>query len=106
MSKTILVGFTKNVGQFTSDKTGEVINYSNRELFCITNIGEDRKKYFGYTPFKEKLKLSDLAASLGCAESDTAVDQKLDTLINKPIEFERAPRNGEFQVIGFKVITT
>ena len=40
---TILIGFTRKVGTFTSDKTGEVVAYSNRDLRFITDSNPDSK---------------------------------------------------------------
>ena len=100
---TILIGYEVRKGEFPSPKTGELIPYNNRMLKAITNDGEDNNN-IGYSAFEEKIKLSDLASWLGVREDDTSVDNLLKQAINKPVEFKRAPRNGEFTVVGFKIL--
>lgn len=100
---TILIGYEVRKGEFTNPKTGELIPYNNRNLRAITNDGEDDNNV-GYSAFEEKLKLSDLAKWLGLKETDIGVDTLLKQSINKPVEFKRAPRNGEFTVVGFKIL--
>ena len=98
---TKLIGFEISKGSFTNEKTGEVIDYSNRTLLCITDVGED-SKHVGFAPFEEKkIKMSNLASWLHVQENDSAVDNALKALIGKPVEFARAPRNGELVVVGF-----
>lgn len=100
---TILIGYEVRKGEFTNPKTGELIPYNNRILRAITNDGEDNNNV-GYSAFEEKIKLSDLASWLGISENDASVDNLLKQTINKPVEFKRAPRNGEFAVVGFKIL--
>lgn len=100
---TILIGYEVRKGEFPNPKTGELIPYNNRILKAITNDGEDNHNV-GYSAFEEKLKLSELSSWLGVSENDASVDSLLKQSINKPVEFKRAPRNGEFSVVGFKIL--
>ena len=35
--KTLFIGYTRKVGSFTNEKTGELVEYSNRDLRFITD---------------------------------------------------------------------
>lgn len=98
---TIFIGFEIREGTFPNEKTGEMISYSNRMLRAITNDGADSST-FGYAAFEEKVKASDLAKWLNVANGN--VDNTLKNLINKEVEFKRAPKNGEFVVVGFSAV--
>lgn len=100
---TILIGFEVRKGSFTNKSTGEMVEYNNRTLRAITDDGAN-KTNFGYSAFEEKVKLSELAEWLEVPEKDESVDNQLKQLINKPVEFKRAPRNNEFVVVGFKPV--
>ena len=100
---TILIGFEVRKGSFTNKTTGELVEYNNLFLRAITDDGAD-KTNFGYSAFEEKVKHSDLAEWLGVSEKDDSVNDLLKQLINKPVEFKRAPRNNEFVVVGFKPV--
>lgn len=95
---TIFIGFEIRKGKFLNEKTGEMIPYSNRMLRAITNDGADSSN-FGFAAFEEKVKSSDLSKWLNVSEE--SVDNTLKNLINKEVEFKRAPKNGEFVVMGF-----
>ena len=95
---TIFIGFEIREGTFPNEKNGEMISYSNRMLRAITNDGADSST-FGYAAFEEKVKASDLAKWLNVAKCN--VDNTLKNLINKEVVFKRAPKNGEFVVVGF-----
>lgn len=103
MAQTILVGFERNVGIFTDKKTGEVINYSNREIRCITDVGSDDRN-IGYTFLAEKFQMSALSVWLNVREDDNSVDAALKSLIHKPVEIVYAPRNGEMKAVAFKPV--
>lgn len=98
---TIFIGYEIRKGEFPNSKTGEVIPYDNRILRAITDDGADATN-FGFSGFEEKIKTSELALWLGVSEKGDFVNERLKQLINKPVEFKRAPRNGEFVVVGFK----
>lgn len=100
---TILIGFERRVGSFTDKSTGEVVAYSNRILRAITDDGADNDN-LGFSAFEEKLKMKDLAAYLNVKDDDISVDNVLKSLINKAVDFKRAPRDGTFQVVGFKAV--
>lgn len=105
MAQTILIGFEIKVGSFTNKDTGELVEYSNRIIRCITDVGSDGT-HIGFAPFEEKIKRTDLARYLNIADNDTNVDNFLKTLINKPVEFQYAPRNGVLAVVGFKPVNS
>lgn len=100
-----IVGFNSMNGQFTSDKTGEVINWSNRTLYCITD-NDLKKNEFGFAVFEQKLKKSQVCASLGFDEnsSEKAVDDALCKLLESKIEFTFGRVGDEIKVNGFKVV--
>lgn len=99
--KTILIGFTRKVGSFTSEKTGEVIEYSNRDLRFITDSGANADN-IGFKPFTaEKMRLSDLAQILKVPENDEAVDNALKNLVNKPVNTQFAPKNDKMELVWF-----
>lgn len=111
-SITKLIGYERNVGSFTDKATGEKISYSNRILRAVTNAGAS-KDSVGFASFEEKLKLSELVSFFNIPTKDSngkdisdlneAVDNRLNLLIDKNIEFIRAPRKGEFVVVGISV---
>ena len=74
--KTLLIGYEIKKGSFTSEKTGEVIDYNNRILRFITDSGST-KENVGYAPFSEKFKMTDLAKCFGVPETDVSVDAVL-----------------------------
>lgn len=101
---TIFLGFERSIGSLTSDKTGEVINYSNRYLKFATDDG-NTDKTFGYSYFEfKKVKMSVLAESFGVKEDDEAVDTVLKSLKLKPVEVVIAPRNNELTCVGIRLI--
>jgi len=103
MSQTILIGYEVKSGTFPSKDTGELIPYSNRMIKCITDSGAD-STHIGFDFFEEKIKLADLARYLGVREDDNTVNQTLNNLIHKAVEFSYAPRNGTLSVVGFKPV--
>lgn len=105
MSQTILIGFEIKVGSFPNKDTCELVEYSNRIIRCITDVGSD-ETHVGFAPFEEKIKRTDLARYLNITDNDTNVDNVLKTLINKPVEFQYAPRNGVLAVVGFKPVNS
>lgn len=96
---TYFVGFEVKKGQFTNDNGG-IVDYSNRLLNCITDDGQNDKN-FGFTGFQVKLKMSEVAFSLGVPERDDAVDAALKNIFKKRIEFSYAPKNGTMMPVGF-----
>lgn len=103
MSQTILIGFERSVGSFTNKTTGELVDYSNRNIKLITDTGAD-DTHIGFDFFEEKIKMSDLARFLGVKDTDISVDTALKTLIHKPVELSYAPRKGELAVVGFRAV--
>ncbi len=100
-----LIGFQSQHGQFTSDTTGEVIDWSNRLLRCISdeNIEEGE---FGLKIVEQKLKKVYVCRSLGISEksSETVVDEALCRILNSEISMTMGLSKGKFEVNGFKVI--
>ncbi len=100
-----IVGFNSMHGQLKSDTTGEVINWSNRTLRCITD--DDLKDGdFGYAVIEQKLKKSEVCASLKLDKNSTdkAVDDALCKLFNSKIEFTAGRVGKEIKINGFKVV--
>ena len=74
--KTLLIGYEIKKGEFTSEKTGELITYNNRVLRFITDSGST-KDNVGYAAFSEKFKMSELAQCFCVPENDSTVDSVL-----------------------------
>lgn len=115
---TKLIGFEVSKGSFTNEKTGELVEYSNRNLNLITDSGED-ESHVGYSFYSEKkIKMKNLAKWLNIVtpkelpkeyESeneylDIHVNKALKNLIGKVVSIDRAPRNGELEVVGIAVV--
>lgn len=99
--KTIFIGFTRRVGTFTSEKTGEVISYSNRDLRFITDSGATSDN-IGFSQFTaEKMKLSQLAQILKVNEDDKAVDTALNDLLSKNVNLQFAPVGDQMKLVWF-----
>lgn len=100
---TYLVGFDIKKGDFVNDKTGELIAYNNRVLKCVSDDGQNATS-FGFSGFDVKLKMPEVALSLGVPERDDAVDTALKNINKKEIEFINAPKNGTLSVVGFRPV--
>lgn len=100
---TYLVGVEPKKGEFANDKTGELISYNNRLLNCVTDDGQNADN-FGFSVFQVKLKMAEVAFSLGVPERDDSVDSALKNLCKKEIEFINAPKNGTLTVVGFRPV--
>lgn len=102
---TILIGYQRNVGQFTDKGTGELVDYSNRIVRFITNSGasssQKGKENIGYSQFSEKMKLAELASILGVPESNEAVDNALNDLLQKEVITSFAPVNNVMTLVYF-----
>ena len=92
---TLLIGYSRNVGQFPSKDTGELIDYSNRIIRFITNSGQNSstpgQEHIGYSQFAEKMKRTELAGILGVADTEEAVDNALNNLLQKEVITSFAP---------------
>lgn len=100
---TYLIGFERSKGEFPNDKTGELISYDNRLLKCVTDDGNNENN-FGFSGFEVKMKMSDVANSLGVSENGNAVDTSLKNLSCKEIEIIYAPRKNVMTVVGFRPV--
>ncbi|MDE6501506.1 MAG: hypothetical protein K2L10_05435 [Ruminococcus sp.] len=101
---TYLVGFGVNKGEFPNEKTGDMISYSNRSLDCITDNGQNDKSY-GFSCFHiKKIRMSDLACSLGVPERDDSVDTALKNMCKKEIELVYAPKNNTLEIVGVRPV--
>lgn len=100
-----LVGFNSMSGQLTSESTGQLIDWSNRTLRCITD-DDLRKGDFGLAVFEQKLKKSEVCMSLGLNlnSTDEVVDNALCKLLNSKIEFIAGRVGKEIKINGFKVV--
>ncbi len=98
-----LVGYEPKKGEFPNEKTGEIISYNNRLLNCVTDDGQ-KPEDFGYSCFQVKLKMADVAYSLGVPEKDEAVDSALKSVFKKEIEFINAPKNGSLAIVGLRSV--
>ncbi len=103
MASTKFIGYEISKGDFTNEKTGEVIEYSNRNLTFITDTGAD-EKHVGFAPFQhKKVKMVQLASWLNVKDDDKAVDNALNSMIGKPVTLDLAPRNGELALVGIRL---
>ncbi|MDE6670654.1 MAG: hypothetical protein K2K16_00505 [Ruminococcus sp.] len=100
---TYLVGVEPKKGDFTNKDTGEVIRYNNRLLNCVTDDLQNADS-FGFSCFQVKLKVSEIALSLGVSERDEAVDTALKNICKNEIEFINAPKNGTLSVVGIRAV--
>ena len=105
--KYLFIGYTQNIGKFTDDKTGEVIDYSNRICRFITNSGAnknvDGKHDVGFSQFSQKLKAADLAAILGVPCDDKKIDEALNSILQKEIIPSFAPNGDKLALCYFVV---
>ena len=100
---TYLIGYEIKKGSFANSQTGDIIDYNNRLLKCKTNDGNDSNN-FGYSGFEIKMKMSEVADSLGVADNDMAVNSALSKFLDKEIEFRYAPKNNVMAVAGFRPV--
>ena len=100
---TYLVGFEVKKGTFTNDKTGELICYDNRLLRCVTDDGNNNDN-FGFSGFEIKMKMSDIAESLGISAIDDTVNTSLKNLFRKRIDIVYAPRNNVMTVVAIRPV--
>lgn len=103
MPQTILTGFEIKAGSFPSKDTGELVEYSKRIIYFITDLGVD-DSHIGFSPFDETLKRTVLAQMLKVPDDEKSVNERLKSLINKPVEIQYAPRNGELAVVGLRAL--
>ena len=96
---TYLVGFEVKKGQFNNNG-GEAVDYNNRLLNFVTDDGQTANS-FGFTGFQIKLKMSEVAVSLGVPERDESVDSALQKVFRKKVDFVHAPKNGKLEIVGF-----
>lgn len=105
---TLFIGYKRNVGQFTSKDTGEVVDYSKRTVRFITNSGQSSankgKEDIGYSQFKEDIKRAELAGILGVADTDDAVDNALNNLLQKEVITSFAPVGDKMSLVYFALV--
>ncbi len=103
MAVTKFIGYEISIGTFTNEKSGEVIEYSNRNLTFVTDAGAD-EKHVGFAPFQhKKVKMSQLSSWLNVKEDDKSVNNALDSMIDKVVMLDLAPRNGELTLVGMRL---
>lgn len=101
MAQTVLIGYEIKTGKFPNEKTGELINYNNRILRFITDTGATSDN-IGFSPFEVKLKMEDIAKSLGIGQNDNYVNDTLNKYLNKEFDVIYAPRNGSMVCVGIR----
>ena len=89
---TYLVGVEPKKGEFTNDKSGEPIKYNNRLLNCVTDDLQDTNS-FGFSCFQVKLKMAEIACSLGVSERDDAVDTALKNICKNVSSMKKDRKN-------------
>ena len=105
----IITGFEISDGTIVSDKTGEVIPYSNRILYCVSDDAPEG--FHGFIPFKQKVKTSELATWFNISDAlnngklnVNVVDSFLDSILQREIKIKRGPnRNGDHVVTGISL---
>lgn len=106
----ILTGYEVSAGTVVNEKTGEVIPYDNRILYCVSD--DVAQEFHGFIPFQQKVKTADLADWLNIPGSTTpsgvvnplVVNKFLDGILQQPIKFRRGPnRKGEFVLTGISL---
>lgn len=100
---TYLIGFEIKQGDIPDEKGGQPFHYNNRVLQCITDDGQNVNS-FGFSGFTVKLRMSEVALSLGVPERDDAVDAALKNINKKEIILKNAPKNGVLACVGFKPV--
>ncbi len=100
-----LIGFQSKCGQVTSDTTGEVIDWSNRTLRCVSDESTE-DGYYGLAFVSCKLKKVQVCRSLGISEksSEAAVDEALCRILNSEIQFTLGIVKNDYEINGFRVI--
>lgn len=102
---TILTGFEVRQGTFQGND-GKPVYYSNRILKLMTDDGADNLSFFGFSGYEEKLNSLNLCRWLHLRDDDEwrSLDNWLKNHLNKPVEFLRAPVNGQFTITGIKAV--
>lgn len=99
------IGFEAQYGDFTSKDTGEVINWSNRLLRCVTdeNLNANER---GLKIVEQKLKTTLVVSSLSLKpdSSEEAVNRELEKFLNRYIKFDIGLVRGKYEIIGFTVL--
>ena len=100
-----LIGFESKCGKFTSDTTGEVIDWSNRTFHCVTDEGLSDKER-GLKVFDQKLKTEFVVKSLGINlnYSEDMIDNALASHLNECLIFTTGLVKGSLEVNGFHFI--
>ena len=102
---TILVGFQAQFGTFTSDTTGELVNWSNRLIRCVSDESLENDE-FGLKIVEQKLKKSQVCKSLGISEdsSEDVVNKALCSILNAEISFTLGIVKKEYEIVGFTIL--
>lgn len=102
MPQTILIGYEIKIGTFPNEKTGEMIPYNNRILRFITDVGATSENV-GYSPFKVKLKMQEIAKCLNLAANDSLVNDTLNKNLNKEFDVLWSPRDDSMVCVGVRL---
>ncbi len=103
-----IIGFEAQSGDFVSKESGEVIDWSNRLLRCVTdeNLGD---REFGLKIIEQKLKTSYVIKSLGLNPncSEQMVDNALKNILNRCITWNlgvvKENSKDKYAIVGFSV---
>lgn len=106
-----LIGFEFQSGNFTAEKTGEVIEWGN--ILCRIVTDEDLKPAeYGLNIAEVKVKAVNIASSLGIQKFEyttaktTELVQALQKILNKNIDFTLSLVKGTYTITGIKVLPT
>ncbi len=94
---TKLIGYQKKEGKFTNKETGEVIEYNNTQLYCVTDEKEDVK---GLMAIELKAKTEDLQI-IGAANIDAALNKEVYLITDIT---GKADENGKIKNLIAKII--
>lgn len=101
-----LVGFQIQSGEFVSKDTGELVEWSNTYIRCVTDDDLEEGEY-GLNIVEQKLKTSWVKKSLKLSDklSEDGVVEELKRLLNKDIVFTVGLVKGKYEINGFNVIS-
>lgn len=102
---TRLVGFQAQSGKFTSDTTGELVDWSNRLIRCVSDESLEKGE-FGLKIVEQKLKKAQVCKSLGISEdsSEDEVNKSLCSVLNAEITFTLGIVKKEYEIVGFTIL--
>ena len=104
------IGFEFQSGEFTAEKTGEVIEWGN--ILCRIVTDEDlQPTEYGLKIAEVKVKAVNIATSLGVKNFEfttgktTELVEALKKILNKNIDFRLSLVKGTYTITGIKVLS-